>query len=1104
MPTMHSAAPAWGPRPAPTGSVRLTHRRRRPSPWGSILRAVLGAALVAIMGAGPTPPARARRASAPRAHARRAPQADELKRLESKLRAAQAAGKIFDALGLARRKLALVEAAHGDGAQDPALVRAVDDVARLAMAAGDYAAALRGYERALALHRAVDGPDSNAVAAALQQLAVVHWVLRDYQKAKPLLAQAMALYKDRYGEESPMYVAQLQIAASLAGARQAYSVAEDYLLQARTLAARSVAGKPPKVAAASLIGPVMSLAWNAWLAGHREVAAARFRELVELQERIYGPKSDSLATILQMVGSNWQRAGEPARAKPWFDRAEAIFRETLDRADANPNTPDTRLKLLRSGLAGLLLARGDYDAAWPLYQRLAHEAAKASGPLSTAAAGALWPLSQIARAQGRYGAAAKLLRKIAKIYRKTLGPSQVSGPLAVLGEVLRERGDFAGAEQLVRKLLKLYAKTYGPRHPLTANQWERLAILELARGRAAKAVAHLRRAYAILAPHIALAMATGTEADNRSYMEAIAYQVDIAVTANVAFAPDAADFALGVVLRRKARALDAATDSLGTLRRRATPTDRKLLDELASARAQLARLLLRGPKGGSVKEREARIQALQRTVRRLEGEARERSAAFRAQSQPVTLARVRAALPKDGALLEIVSYHPLDPRGRWGAAKVPAHYAAYVLRADGAPVAWAELGPAAAIDAKVQTLRAALSSPARTDFRQASRAVFDAVMAPVLGQLAQVRRLLVAPDGALNLVPFAALVDAEDRYLLQRFEISYLSSGRDLLRLQVHVPPRHRAEIFAAPDFGQASAPAPTSSPEPAPPEASPSQPSRGRRARGFSMTAWSPLPGTAREAQALEHVLAGAHVHTGAAATEGAIKGVEGPRLLHVATHGFFLPAPKQAAGGPPQPPGGAGAAGGAAGPGGPGLGRAGGGPAAARGENPLLRSGLIFAQANRLDSGQDDGVLTALEATGLDLWGTELVVLSACETAVGEVRVGQGVDGLRRALIIAGAESQLMSLWQVDDEATRALMTDYYKRLKRGAGRAQALRQVQLKMMRAPHTAHPFYWAAFIPAGAWTPLPAVTTPKSAGGPPATSTPQGADSPGLPASPGL
>ncbi len=141
---------------------------------------------------------------------------------------------------------------------------------------------------------------------------------------------------------------------------------------------------------------------------------------------------------------------------------------------------------------------------------------------------------------------------------------------------------------------------------------------------------------------------------------------------------------------------------------------------------------------------------------------------------------------------------------------------------------------------------------------------------------------------------------------------------------------------------------------------------------------------------------------------------------------------------------------------------------------ENPLLRSGLVLAGANRLSSGGEDGILTALEAAGLDLWGTQMVVLSACETGVGKVTEGDGVHGLRRALVIAGAESLVMSLWQVDDRATRELMAGFYRRLEQGEGRAEALRQVQLQMLRSPRTSHPYYWASFVPTGSWAPLAA------------------------------
>ncbi|HEX8338779.1 MAG TPA: CHAT domain-containing protein, partial [Pyrinomonadaceae bacterium] len=120
----------------------------------------------------------------------------------------------------------------------------------------------------------------------------------------------------------------------------------------------------------------------------------------------------------------------------------------------------------------------------------------------------------------------------------------------------------------------------------------------------------------------------------------------------------------------------------------------------------------------------------------------------------------------------------------------------------------------------------------------------------------------------------------------------------------------------------------------------------------------------------------------------------------------------------------------------------------------------------------GGDDGVLTALEMAQLDLRGTKLVVLSACDTGVGEVRSGEGVYGLRRALTLAGAESQLMSLWPVSDRSTRDLMVGYYEGLTHNLGRGESLRRVQLRMLRDGARNHPHYWASFIQAGEWADL--------------------------------
>jgi CHAT domain-containing protein len=210
-------------------------------------------------------------------------------------------------------------------------------------------------------------------------------------------------------------------------------------------------------------------------------------------------------------------------------------------------------------------------------------------------------------------------------------------------------------------------------------------------------------------------------------------------------------------------------------------------------------------------------------------------------------------------------------------------------------------------------------------------------------------------------------------------------------------------------------------------------------------------LEGTSQEAGAIRSLFPDSVVMTGTQATESTLKQAVAPRLVHIATHGFFLE--------PNTPTG----------------------PQAAdrRGinlnvsiENPLLRSGLALAGANvRSDTG-DDGILTAMEAAGLNLWGTKLVTLSACDTGVGEVKNGEGVYGLRRAFVLAGAETLVMSLWPVSDRITRELMTRYYEGLKQGQGRGEALRQMQLDMLKQKERQHPFYWASFIQSGEWANL--------------------------------
>ncbi|ESA39137.1 tr [Leptolyngbya sp. Heron Island J] len=404
-------------------------------------------------------------------------------------------------------------------------------------------------------------------------------------------------------------------------------------------------------------------------------------------------------------------------------------------------------------------------------------------------------------------------------------------------------------------------------------------------------------------------------------------------------------------------------------------------------------------------------------------------------------------IPQDAALVEIIRYVPFSHQAGAGARWGSPRYGAYVLQAVGPPQ-WADLGEAALIDAAVADLRSAIAIQASIDqLRPLARTLDAALMSPIRPLLGEANSLLLSPDGTLSLLPWEVLVDEQQQYQLDRYSVSYLTSGRDLLRLSTTSQHRQAPLVLANPDYDNASRLI----------DSSPVAVSNNQHLRSgdLAFLNYSPLPGTQAESEAIQNLLPDATVLLGMAATETRLKQVQGPYILHVASHGFFLPdqelALHQPFSGnffsPPQ-------------------------YQTFKIENPLLRSGLALSGFNRRRSGRDDGVLTALEVAGLDLGGTQLVVLSACETGLGDIHNGEGVYGLRRALVIAGSQSQVISLWKVSDSATKAMMVDYYQRLLTGAGRQEALRQAKITLLRNTDYQHPYYWASFILSGDWSPL--------------------------------
>jgi CHAT domain-containing protein/Tfp pilus assembly protein PilF len=875
--------------------------------WRVGAAVVLGAAV--WVGAAPAAEAQGKGVAAASAA-----EVEEARRLNQEVLALYRAGKFDEAVTRAQRALAIIEKALGP--DHPAVAASLDNLALLYQSRGEYVRAEPLYERALAIIEKVLGPDHPDVATSLNNLALLYKSRGEYVRAEPLYERALAIYEKALGPDHPAVANSLNNLALLYKSRGEYVRAEP--LYQRALA---------------------------------------------IIEKVLGPDHPDVATDLNNLALLYQSRGEYVRAEPLLQRALAIIEKAL-----GPDHPEVATSL--NNLAELYRSRGEYVRAEPLYQRALAIKEKALGP--------------------DHPAVANSLNNLALLYQS--------------------RGEYVRAEPLYQRALAILEKALGPDHPHVAASLNNLAALSWARGDRAAAGLLQVRADRVREKMIdENVVSAGSELQKRAYIE----QWNGEVSTRISFALEAHDgqaagLAIVRLLRDKGRALDAMAGSFLALRAHLGPGDQRLFDELAAARSQYANLAQRGLGSTSPDIYKGELNALTDRIRDREGAISQRSTAFRAAREPVTLDAIQTALPEGAALVEWAQYEPFNPKGgtekeKWG----PAHYAASVLPKHGDPV-WVDLGDADTIEAAIQTLRHAFARPANKDAPALARALEARVMAPVRALLGDTRRVFLSPDGALNLIPFAALLGEDGRPLVERYAFTYLTSGRDLFRRAVHAAPRAAPLVVTNPDFAPGNSP-------------------------------FAPLD----HASEVSDTIAARFQHpspsvlTGAAATKAALQKVTGPQFLHLDTHGYFDAEVCTAA------------------------------PSEGLLADALLRSGIALAGANACTSGNHAGLLTAKEASGLDLYGTRLVVLSACETGVGDAKAGDGIYGLRRALVLAGAETQVMSLWPVDGAATADLMKAYYEALAKGGGRSEAMRQVQLAMLHDSRREHPYYWASFIVSG-------------------------------------
>jgi CHAT domain-containing protein/tetratricopeptide (TPR) repeat protein len=1023
-------------------------------------------------------------------------------------------GEFNDALALLTHALEIRRRMRAD---DKSLADGLDLAALCQIRLKHFDAADKYLVEALPIREAHSAEAPLALAQTLEYVGLMHRMSGRLTDAAVALERSISLRR-QHAPGHPDVAAALEILGDLRflvgdapGASRIWS-------EARGIVERSLG--PDSVAMAELLN---RLALARAADGNLPEARTLREQALGIGERWLAPCNPYSAIFVNDLAISFIDEKEYSEARRLYRKASAILDDCLQKTGVSPN-PSTRATTALNE-ASTAAELGDWAEAERLYRTSVDMWSKTLGADHPFVARGLDGLADVAASQGRFDDARRLYEQVLGTRRRTLGPAhpQVAWTLASLADVTWKAGEPVVAARLADEAVAIFDKSGAGDEPdRYAQALELKGLLEASTGRVREGRVNLEKAlsersrifgrthplvastqasiaevdFAGGSTDAALAAALDAEREGRAHLLFTArYLPERVALAYAARRPRGLDLALSATLAapgRRADVLDAVIRSRGLV-----------LDELA-ARAHTLRRTGQHMSATAQRAQQARQRFANLLVRSLdepvtrslmdqarqEKEDAERALAEESASERAEIARaavgldeVRRALPAGSVLVSFVQFNRSSRRIAIGrtSSKTPS-IAAFVLRAGQQSVALVPLGTVASLEQRVSAFRLEASGTslrsgrdpeaAMLKYRRAGDVLRQMIWDPIGAHLRDATRVFVVPDGAVGLVPLAALPAKGTSYVLEHSPpISYLSTERDLAAMNVPAQTGARGLLaLGGPDFGNAGlAPAAPVRPAPAPvvSGASAADTRSSSDCAGVQSLQFQPLDGTIAEAQEISRLWAArrtaepARLLLGSEASETTFKrSAHEYRILHLATHGFFL---RDACGG--------GAVSGTRGVGGL------AGPPRRPAENPLLLSGLALAGANRRASAGaegDDGILTAEEVTGLDLSGVEWAVLSACDTGVGEIAAGEGVFGLRRAFQIAGARSVIMSLWSVEDESTRAWMRALYEgRFDRNRPTADAVHEASLALLRDRRSkglsTHPFYWGGFVAAGDW-----------------------------------
>lgn len=858
-------------------------------------------------------------------------------------------------------------------------------------------------DQSLKIKKTLLGEDHPEYGLALANVGLIHLEAARYQQARPLLERALAAAVAQHGEAHPATISAHINLARLAMAQGNYPQAEQRLQQATTITQAHFDPTHPEYARSGIALANFYLALGNYAAAKPLLLAGQ-----QILKDKYGANHPEYATATQNLAGLYEAIGQ-------VDSAEALYQEALriDRQTLGKQHPSYATAL--NNLAALYQNQGVYPKAKPLLEESLDISRTLYGEEHPRHLTTLLNLGLLHQSVGEYEPARSCIERVVAVRQKTLNDQHPDYAFSLYAQAVlyHTLGDSERAEPIFREVMQRYTRQLQEYFPALSEKEKSAFFLRV------EPVLHTVQDFII---------------------DRVLDQAQTSIETSQALLSDF----YNLQLLTKAILLNASSQIKATI---SNSQDEELIaryQQWISTKEILVRLYALPPT--EWKQQQGRVSTLEDRANALEKELSLRSAQFAndLRDRRFTWLDIRQQLQPEEAAIEIVRVEKEKDS--------LVFYVALAITPQSEAPSVVLLSDGEAMETKnFNYYKNAI------DFRVSDALSYDLYWKPVKLLLSpQTTTVYFAPDGVYHKISLNSLLNSRtDRFIIEETTIHMLSSTRELLRPPL-VANHRNAYLIGNPTY-QLEAPYVDSLTK-IPNDATPRN--NSELMTGFDdlnspaeTDDLSTLPGTEQEidrlAQLLRHYQWKTRTYLKHEATEEVIKHLNAPRLLHIATHGYFMSDlqsnESSSAFGLHVPNARA---------------------------NPLLRSGLMLAgaatslQRQRMQQvgswEQEDGILTAYEAMNLNLSSTELVVLSACETGLGEIRNGEGVYGLQRAFLVAGAEGVLMSLWKVDDQSTAELMQQFYERWLGGEHKATALREAQRTMMKTHRD--PYYWGAFV----------------------------------------